>query len=228
MRKIIIAIDGQSGCGKSSTAKEIARELKYTYIDSGAMYRAVTLYFIENNVDIHDLHQVRNALRNVNITFKQGKDGSITLLNGKDVEKQIRTPEVAGLVSEVSAISEVRRELVRQQREMARGKGVVMDGRDIGTVVFPDADLKVFMSAGLQVRAERRLKELHEKDISADLELIVNNLQKRDRIDSTRKDSPLMKAEGALEVDTSNLLFEEQVEIILKEAKKIIGNEGNN
>ncbi|MFC2125291.1 (d)CMP kinase [Bacteroidota bacterium] len=226
MMKIIIAVDGQSGCGKSSTAKIIARELNYTYIDSGAMYRAVTLYFIRHGINIEDQQKVIDSLKNILISFKQGKHGSITFLNGEEVENLIRTPDVAALVSEVSAISPVRREMVKKQREMSADKGVVMDGRDIGTVVFPDADLKVFMTAGLEVRAERRLKELEEKGIPADLDEIKENLIKRDRIDSSRADSPLMKADGAMEVDTTNLLFEEQVNIILQVAKNMIGDEG--
>ena len=225
MTKIIIAIDGQSGCGKSSTAKIVAKELNYTYIDSGAMYRAVTLYYIRNGINIDDEKQLTNALKNIHISFEQADHGSITYLNGENVEKLIRTPEVAQLVSEVSAISIVRKEMVKQQREMSAGKGVVMDGRDIGTVVFPDADLKVFMSAGLDVRAERRYLELEEKGIPADIEEIKENLIKRDRIDSTREDSPLMKADGALEVDTTNLLFKEQVEIILQAARNLIQDE---
>ncbi len=225
MTKIIIAIDGQSGCGKSSTAKFVAKELNYTYIDSGAMYRAVTLYYIRHRINIEDEHQIIKSLKKIHISFKQGGNGSVTQLNGEDVEKLIRTPEVAALVSEVSAISPIRREMVKQQREMSADKGVVMDGRDIGTVVFPDADLKVFMSAGIEVRADRRLKELEEKGIPADLEEIKANLSKRDRIDSTREDSPLMKANGAMEVDTTGLLFEEQVDIILQVAKKLIEDE---
>jgi len=224
MTRIIVAIDGQSGCGKSSTAKVVAKELTYTYIDSGAMYRAVTLYFIREGIDIDAAAQVSESLKHIHISFKQGNFGSITYLNGEDVEKLIRTPDVAALVSEVSAISPVRREMVRQQRKMSADKGVVMDGRDIGTVVFPEAELKVFMSAGLDVRAERRLLELQEKEIQADLEEIKANLSKRDRIDSSREDSPLMKADGAIEVDTTGLLFDEQVEIILNEAKKLIDN----
>ena len=141
MTKIIIAIDGQSGCGKSSTAKIVAKGLNYTYIDSGAMYRAVTLYYIRHGINIEDEQEVIESLKKIHISFIPGDNGSITHLNGEDVEKLIRTPQVAALVSEVSALSPVRREMVKQQREMSADKGVVMDGRDIGTVVFPDAEL---------------------------------------------------------------------------------------
>jgi cytidylate kinase len=217
MKKIIIAIDGNSGCGKSSTAKVIARELQYIYIDTGAMYRAVTLFFIKNNIDLKNDLDVAEALKQIDISFEYnmatGKNE--TYLNGKNVEFQIRQMQVSNLVSPVSEISAVRRKLVEQQRRMGQEKGVVMDGRDIGTVVFPDAELKIFMTASLEVRAERRRLELLEKGTEVDIGEVIENLGTRDRIDSSRDDSPLKKADGAIEIDTSNLTFDEQVNKIL-------------
>ncbi len=217
MKKIIIAIDGNSGCGKSSTAKVIARELQYIYIDTGAMYRAVTLFFIKHNIELKNDLDVAEALKQIDISFEYnmstGKNE--TYLNGKNVEFQIRQMEVSNLVSPVSEISAVRRKLVEQQRRMGQEKGVVMDGRDIGTVVFPDAELKIFMTASLEVRAERRKLELLEKGTEVDLNDVIENLRNRDRIDSSRDDSPLKKADDAVEIDTSNLTFDEQVNKIL-------------
>ncbi len=217
MKKIIIAIDGNSGCGKSSTAKVIARELQYIYIDTGAMYRAVTLFFIKHNIELKNDLDVTEALKQIDISFEYnmstGKNE--TYLNGKNVEFQIRQMEVSNLVSPVSEISAVRRKLVEQQRRMGQEKGVVMDGRDIGTVVFPDAELKIFMTASLEVRAERRKLELLEKGTEVELQDVIENLRNRDRIDSSRDDSPLKKADDAVEIDTSNLTFDEQVNKIL-------------
>jgi cytidylate kinase len=217
MKKIIIAIDGNSGCGKSSTAKVIAKELQYIYIDTGAMYRAVTYFFIKNRIDLQNEIDVAEALKQIDISFEYnistGKNE--TYLNGKNVEYQIRQMDVSNLVSPVSEISAVRRKLVEQQRRMGKAKGVVMDGRDIGTVVFPDAELKIFMTASLEVRAERRKLELMEKGAEVDIKEVMENLSNRDRIDSSREDSPLKKAEDAIEIDTSNLTFDEQVNKIL-------------
>ncbi len=228
MQKIVIAIDGYSGCGKSSTAKSVAKQLGYTYIDSGAMYRAATLYFLNNDVDISSPQQVRNYLDSLDITFRpnpESKDQE-TYLNGVNVEKEIRTMKVSDYVSEVSKLKEVRNELVSQQQKMGREKGVVMDGRDIGTVVFPEAELKVFMTADLNIRAVRRKKELQEKGSKIALEKIIQNLSERDKIDSGRKESPLIKANDAVEVDTSHLQFEEQVNLIVELAyKKIAVNQ---
>lgn len=217
MKKIVIAIDGNSGCGKSSTAKALARKLKYIYIDTGAMYRAVTLFFIEHNVDLKNDLDVQEALKQIDISFQYnietGKNE--TFLNGKNVERDIRQMEVSNLVSPVSEISRVRRKLVEQQRRLGKDKGVVMDGRDIGTVVFPDAELKIYMTADLEVRAMRRQKELMESNTIVDLDKVINNLKNRDSIDSSRDDSPLKKADDAYEIDTSNLTFDEQVNQIL-------------
>jgi cytidylate kinase len=217
MKKIIIAIDGNSGCGKSSTAKAIAKELQYIYIDTGAMYRAVTYFFLKNDIDLSNERDVANALEQIDISFEYnmstGKNE--TYLNGKNVEYQIRQMNVSNMVSPVSEISAVRRKLVDQQRRMGQQKGVVMDGRDIGTVVFPEAELKIFMTASLEVRAFRRQLQLKEKGTEVDLADVVDNLRNRDHIDSSREDSPLRKADEAIEIDTSNLTFAEQVQQIL-------------
>jgi cytidylate kinase len=225
MKKIIIAIDGNSGCGKSSTAKAIAKELQYVYIDTGAMYRAVTYFFIKNDIDLHNEKDVAEALKQIDISFEYNVSTSKneTYLNGKNVEYQIRQMEVSNLVSPVSEISAVRRKLVEQQRRMGQNKGLVMDGRDIGTVVFPDAELKVYMTASLEVRAERRKLELEEKGVEVNLKEVIENLSNRDKIDSSRKDSPLKKAENAVEIDTSNLTFDEQVNKILVLVNKLLG-----
>ncbi|NJN25410.1 MAG: (d)CMP kinase [Cyclobacteriaceae bacterium] len=218
MKKIVVALDGNSGCGKSSTAKVLARRLKFIYIDTGAMYRAVTLFFIKNKVDIKNDLDVEQALKEVDISFvyniESGKNE--TFLNGKNVEAEIRGMEVSNMVSPVSEISRVRKKLVEQQRRLGEGNNVVMDGRDIGTVVFPHADLKIFMTADLEVRAQRRQKELKEQGVEVPLTEVIDNLRNRDVIDSSRKDSPLRQAPDAHVVDTSLLTFDQQVEHILR------------
>ncbi len=223
MKKIIIAIDGHSACGKSSTAKVVARKLGYMYIDSGAMYRATTYYFLKKGIDIKSPEQVNQGLDNIDIQFKIDSSGnSQVLLNGTFAEEFIRTMEVNQKVSEVSAISSVRRAMVSQQRQIGTEKGVVMDGRDIGSVVFPKAELKIFMTASLEVRAKRRQMELQEKGIFEELSDISSNLKSRDEADSTRADSPLVQAEDAIEVDTTHLTFKDQVDKIVKLAEQII------
>ncbi len=223
MRKIIIAIDGHSGCGKSTTAKAVAKILNYRYIDSGAMYRAATHYFIQKHIDIRSPERVLEALQKINIQFQTRDSGeSQMLLNGKFAEEFIRSMQVNEKVSEVSTISSVRRAMVNQQRRMGEDKGIVMDGRDIGTVVFPDAELKIFMTASSEVRALRRQKELKEKGINEELSVISQNLHRRDEIDSTRLDSPLKKANDAVEIDTTDLTFDDQVDKIVKLAEHII------
>ena len=221
--KITIAVDGFAACGKSTLAKGLAKELGYVYVDSGAMYRAVTLYVIDHNIDINKAEEIQNALNNIQIGFKNINGNNHTFLNGKDVEKEIREMSVSNLVSPVSAISSVRRFLVHRQKEMGKQKGIVMDGRDIGTVVFPDAELKMFMTASIVVRTERRVLELREKGIT-DLNYreIENNLLERDRIDSTRLDSPLTKAEDAIEIDNSNLSVEDQLELALELVEQVV------
>jgi len=223
MKKIVIAIDGFSGCGKSTTAKEVAKILSYTYIDSGAMYRAVTLHFLNRFTNLTNPKEIEKSLDTFKVEFHKNETGDQqTFLNGLNVEKEIRSMKVSGMVSEVSKIKQVRTELVAQQKRLGRHKAVVMDGRDIGTVVFPDAELKVFMTADLNIRAERRQSEILEKGQLVKLEDVVKNLSERDLIDSTRKESPLIKADDALEVDTSFLSFDEQVSTIVGMAKEKI------
>ncbi|WP_348655149.1 (d)CMP kinase [uncultured Roseivirga sp.] len=224
MTKINIAIDGLSGCGKSSTAKAVAKALGYKFIDTGAMYRAVTLYMLDKQVDINNPDAVEEALANIRIDFRFDSETqkNETFLNEQNVETAIRSMRVAGQVSQVAAIKAVRKAMVAQQQAMGKDKGVVMDGRDIGSVVFPDAELKVYMTATTEVRARRRQMELAEKGEKADLTEIMENLEKRDQIDSTRSESPLVKVKDAVEIDTSHLKFEEQVQKVLALAKQRI------
>ncbi len=225
--KITVAIDGYSSCGKSTLAKQLAAALQYSYVDTGAMYRAVTLYFIRNQVDLFHPEQVNNALANINIEFKLNPNTNQqdTYLNGENIESEIRVnPRVASVVSDVSAISEVRRFLVKQQQQMGKLKGIVMDGRDIGTVVFPDAELKLFVTADPMVRAKRRFDELVEKGQTTTIEEVLANLEKRDHIDSNRADSPLMQAADAIVLDNSNLTREEQFEWVMKLVNQKIGS----
>lgn len=219
MKKIIIAIDGYSACGKSTTAKEVAKELNYRYIDSGAMYRAVTLYFLDHHVSITNPKEVEKALNEIKITFVINSKGiSETFLNGINVEGAIRKMKISENVSQISAIKEVRVAMVEQQRKLGKTKGIVMDGRDIGTVVFPDAELKVFLTADMLVRAFRRQKELLERKDLVDIDEIIENLTKRDQIDSSRKESPLKKAENAISIDTTHITIEEQVDEVVRMA----------
>jgi cytidylate kinase len=224
LKPIIIAIDGFSSCGKSTLARELAKKLNYRYIDTGAMYRAVTLYFIENNISIDKEDEIAKALENIHITFvfNPSTQQSDTFLNGVNRENDIRTLKVANLVSPVSAISSVRRFLVKQQQQMGAEKSIVMDGRDIGTVVFPSAELKVFMTARDDIRAKRRFDELCAKNQSPVLDDVAANLKSRDHIDSTRADSPLKKADDAVELDNSDITREQQFDIVYGWAKKII------
>ncbi len=225
MKKIIVAVDGYSGCGKSSTAKALAKALDYTYLDTGAMYRAVTLFFAQNAVSLQNLDEIRKALAQIEISFcyNSANQHMDTYLNGENVEQEIRKMYVSEGVSEVSTISEVRRFLVAQQQSLGQNKGVVLDGRDIGTVVFPQAELKVFMTADVLVRAKRRQAELLAKHETVDLQEIIDNFQKRDHIDTSRADSPLRQAEDSMILDTSNLSFEAQVGKIIFWAKTKIG-----
>jgi cytidylate kinase len=223
MRKINIAIDGYSACGKSSTAKRVAKRLDYIYIDTGAMYRAVTLYFRLHLIDIDNLEGIKNALPNIQIDFRKVGEVHHTFLNGEDVEEEIRQPYVAALVSEVAAMSNVRKMLVEQQKKMASQKGVVMEGRDIGSVVIPDAELKFFMSADVDVRTQRRQQELlRDTGRAFPLEELKANLLHRDKIDSTRGDSPLTKVPDAIELDTTHLTLEGQIDMIYNKALELI------
>ena len=216
-RKIVIAIDGYSACGKSSTAKLVANILGYRYIDTGAMYRAVTLYFMEHHVALTNPKEISRSLQQINISFKiNSKNITETFLNGLNVEKSIRSMRISERVSEVSAIKDVRVSMVEQQRKMGKEKGVVMDGRDIGTVVFPNAELKLFMSADILVRAFRRQKELLEKDRMVDLDDVISNIVQRDEIDTTRIESPLRQAEDAILIDTTHITLDEQVDEVVR------------
>jgi cytidylate kinase len=217
-RKIIIAIDGWSSCGKSTLAKQLSKELGYVYIDSGAMYRAITLYFLRNHVDWTDNQEVDKALADISLDFRpnQNTGDSEMYLNDENVEYVIRDLVVAEKVSEVAAIKSVRKFAVHQQQKMGTGKGVVMDGRDIGTTVFPKAELKIFMTADNAVRVERRYRELFEKNPNVTIEEVKSNLEMRDYIDSNREVSPLKQAQDAIVIDNTNLSPEQQF-IIAKE-----------
>lgn len=223
MRKIIITIDGWSSCGKSTLAKQMAKALGYVYVDSGAMYRAITLYFLRNHVDWTNKEEVKKALHNISLEFhyNEKNEKSEIYLNGENVEYVIRDLVVAEKVSDVAAIREVREYAVAQQKKMGRKRGIVMDGRDIGTVVFPDAELKIFMTADNAVRVERRFKELYEKNPNITLEEVKNNLELRDYIDSNREVSPLRKADDALVLDNTNITEEQQFNIAMKWAKDL-------
>jgi cytidylate kinase len=227
-KKIIIAIDGFSSCGKSTLAKDLARKLGYRYIDTGAMYRAVTWYLIQNHIDAKDHDAILDALHHINIDFEYdditGKQ--ITILNGYSVEREIRDPLISDKVSPISAIKEVRHFLVAQQQKMREDKGIVMDGRDIGTVVFPTAELKLFMTADEEVRIERRFDELRATGIEMDLEDVRENIRRRDYIDSNREESPLRQAEDAIVIDNTFLTMEEQLEkaIQLVDGKRVLRN----
>lgn len=229
-QKIIITIDGWSSCGKSTLAKQLARELGYLYIDSGAMYRAITLYFLRNHVDWTHQEAVDQALHNIRLTFHSNhKTGQSEMyLNEENVEYVIRDLVVAEKVSEVAAIREVREFAVKQQQEMGKSKGIVMDGRDIGTVVFPRAELKIFMTADNEIRVKRRFQELYEKNPNVTMEEVRANLEMRDYIDSHREVSPLRKADDALELDNTNITMKEQLEIakkwVVERLQEAIGN----
>jgi CMP/dCMP kinase len=222
MAKIIITIDGWSSCGKSTVAKQLATELGYVYIDSGAMYRAITLYFLRNHIDWTKPRIVHQALGDITLEFiyNEKSRNSEMHLNGENVEYVIRDLVVAEKVSDVAAVREVREFAVAQQQRMGDSKGIVMDGRDIGTVVFPDAELKIFMTADNAVRVERRFKELYEKNPNITVEEVKANLEMRDYIDSHREISPLRQADDALILDNSNLSMKDQLAIALKWAKE--------
>jgi cytidylate kinase len=228
MKKIIITIDGWSSCGKSTLARQLARELHYVYIDSGAMYRAITLYFLRNHVDWTRPEAVDAALKDIRLEFVTNhKNGHTeTWLNGENVEYVIRDLVIAEKVSEVAAVGAVREFAVARQHEMGRNKGIVMDGRDIGTVVFPYAELKIFMTADLAVRVQRRYRELYEKNPNITLEEVKTNLAKRDYIDSHREISPLRQAEDAIVLDNSHLTIKEQLAIAQKWVKERMGGKG--
>ena len=220
MKKILIAIDGHSSCGKSTMAKELAKAIHYRYIDSGAMYRAVTLYCLKKgffNRDVLDVETVKHCIDDIHISFRfnEKSGNSDTYMNGENVEKQIRSMEVADKVSTVAAVGFIREAMVKQQQAMGEEKGIVMDGRDIGTVVFPDAELKLFVTARPEVRAQRRLDELLAKGETVSFDEVLKNIEKRDLIDSTRKDGPLRKAPDAVILDNSDMTVAEQNAFLL-------------
>ena len=218
MIKKIIAIDGFSACGKSTLAKQLANKLGYVYIDSGAMYRAITLFFLRQNIDLSNAAEVLQALNNINIDFRFNTDShhSDIYLNDENIENLIRDLSVAEKVSDIASIAEVRTFAVAQQQKMGTNKGIVMDGRDIGTTVFPNAEIKLFMTADSAIRVERRLKELTSKNPHITKEEVKKNLENRDHLDSTREISPLRKAEDAIVLDNTNLTMDEQLEFALR------------
>jgi len=224
-KKIVIALDGFSSCGKSTTARHVAAVLHYAFVDSGAMYRAVALYFHRNEISLLDLNQVANALKEIEITFvfNPAKQSSDTYLNGENVESEIRMMFISDMVSQVSALPIVRHAMVALQQKMGEKKGIVMDGRDIGTVVFPKAELKIFMTAEPHIRAQRRKLELLQKGEDLPLEEIVENLRKRDEIDSNRSEGPLKRAVDAIDLDTSFRSMDEQVEFVLAHVRRVQG-----
>ncbi len=224
-RKIIIAIDGYSSCGKSTLAKDLAKELNYVHIDSGAMYRAVTLYFLRNNIELNDMPTITDALSEINIDRRLDENTSLvnTFLNDENVELEIRSADVSNNVSEVSAIKIVREYLVDQQRKMGEGRGIVMEGRDIGTVVFPDAELKIFLSAELEKRVERRYLEYQLKGVETTEAEVKANLSHRDHLDTHRAESPLFKADDAILLDNTILSRADQLRLVANMARNFIG-----
>lgn len=224
MKNIVIAIDGYSSCGKSTTAKAVAAELGYAYVDTGAMYRGVTLHLLERSIPFEDLPRVEEALQQMQITFRRNRrSGRNELcLDGVSREDEIRQMRISNAVSEVSVIPAVRHAMVAQQQRMGRKRGIVMDGRDIGTTVFPDAEVKIFMTADVYIRAMRRQVELAAKGEQVSLDDIVQNLQKRDYLDSTRAESPLRRAADAVLLDTSHITIDEQVDFVLERVSSIL------
>lgn len=227
MKKITIAIDGFSSTGKSTLAKQLAKSLGYIYVDTGAMYRAITLFAMQNNFiskETLDKTSLINSLPNIKLQFHFNAESGFAemYLNEVNVEKEIRTIEVSGFVSRIAEVSEVRSKLVEQQQEMGKDKGIVMDGRDIGTVVFPEAELKIFMTSSPETRAKRRFEELQAKGDSVSYDEVLQNVQERDYIDTHRADSPLVKAEDAVEIDNSHLTREEQFTLVSELVQEII------
>lgn len=223
-KKIVIAIDGLSSCGKSTMARQLAKKLGYLYVDSGAMYRAITLYFLRNNIDISNVAEVKNGLKEIELDFRfNDQSGQAEMfLNDENVEYLIRDLIVAEKVSEVAAIKSVRDFAVSQQQKLGINKGIIMDGRDIGTVVFPNAELKLFVTADNAVRVERRFRELYQKNPNITIEEVAQNIEMRDYIDSNRKISPLKKASDAIEFDNSNLSQDEQLKKVVALAENYL------
>lgn len=230
MRKITIAIDGFSSCGKSTMAKSLAKQIGYIYIDSGAMYRAITLYCLQNNLFDNDqlnIDRLKADIGNVTVNFKLNSITGLpeTYLNGKCVESEIRSMEVSGKVSQVSAVPFVRHAMVALQQSMGKAKGIVMDGRDIGTVVFPDAEMKIFVTASPEIRAQRRLDELRSKgNMQTSFKEVLENLKMRDYLDQTRKESPLKKADDAIILDNSHITVDEQMQWLVNKFNEVISS----
>lgn len=223
MDKLIVAIDGPASSGKSTTAKLLAEKLGYLYIDTGAMYRAITLLAIRHKI-LDNQEEIIKLTKEIDIQLKFEKGQTLVFVDGVDVSEEIRSMEVSNQVSPISKIEEVRNIMVQKQRSMGKNGGVVMEGRDITTVVFPDADVKIFLNATIEERANRRVKEYHSKGINISFDQVVENIRERDRIDSSREVSPLRKSEDAIEIDTTNLTIDEQVNMILQKVKEIISN----
>lgn len=223
-KNIVVAIDGYSSCGKSTLAKALAKKLHFIYVDSGAMYRAVTLYFLRNSIDLKNHDEIAKALDNIDLNFHSRDYESHILLNGVEVSDEIRQMPVSENVSNVSAIKEVRRAMVKQQQKMGKSKNIVMDGRDIGTTVFPNAQVKLFMTADPKIRAERRYKELTSKGEIVSLEEIFENIAHRDFLDTTREESPLVRAQDAIILDNTNLSENDQLEFALEKIKPFINS----
>ena len=217
----VIAIDGYSSCGKSTLAKALAKKLNFIYVDSGSMYRAVTLYFLRNNVDVNNPEQVEKALKNIHLNFNSRDYETHIMLNNEEVSDEIRQMPVSKNVSAVSAIRQVRREMVKQQQRMGKSKNIVMDGRDIGTAVFKNAQLKLFMTADPKIRAERRYKELKEKGQEITLHEVFDNIADRDYQDTTRAESPLVRADDAVILDNTNLTPEQQLNFALEKVNAL-------
>lgn len=219
---IIVAIDGYSSCGKSTVAKALAEELHFVYVDTGAMYRAVTLYFLRHGIDLHDAKQIDEALQQIHIDFHQENGETKVLLNEEDISEEIRKMHVSERVSEISALKAVRSAMVKQQQRMGGKRNVVMDGRDIGTAVFPNAQVKIFMTADPRVRAERRYAELSQKGETVTLEEVFENIAHRDYQDTTRKESPLIRAEHAIVLDNTDLNEEQQLAFIRNKVRQVM------
>lgn len=221
-KHIVIAIDGYSSCGKSTLAKALAKKLHFVYVDSGAMYRAVALYFLRNHVDLHNHEQIVEALKNIHLNFHSRDYETHITLNDDEVSDEIRQMPVSDAVSSISAIREVRKEMVKQQQRMGRSKNIVMDGRDIGTAVFPDATIKIFMTADPKIRAERRYKEIKAKNPDITLEEVFENLAHRDYQDTTREESPLVRAADAIILDNTNLTPEQQLKFAIEKVEPFL------
>lgn len=222
---IIVAIDGYSSCGKSTVAKALAKKLHFIYVDSGAMYRAVTLYLLRNNIDVTDSEKIEEALENIHLSFHSRDYQTHITLNGEEVSDEIRQMPVSEKVSEVSTLKAVRTAMVKQQQRLGQSKDIVMDGRDIGTAVFPDAQIKIFMTADPNIRAQRRYKELTAKGDQVTLEEVFENLAHRDYQDTTRKESPLVRAEDAIILDNTDLSENEQLEFVLEKIRPFLSTQ---